>query len=209
MYNEKKYLGIVKHYEECFTKYGDTHKGVDWPNENDAVTRYSVMLDVIKEKKDELTLLDFGCGFAHLYEYVINNNLNFVQYSGLDISEMYYEYCVNKFPGNKFYQMDILEACDNLPVFDYIVMNGVFTEKQDLTFDEMFEYFKRTITVIFDKSRVGMAFDVMSSHVGKERDDLFHLPLDPLSNFLVNNITRSFIIRNDYGLYEYTVYLYK
>jgi hypothetical protein len=37
---------------------------------------------------------------------------------------------------------------------------------------------------------------------------LFHLPLDLLSNFLVKNISRNFIIRNDYGLFEYTVYVY-
>ena len=42
-----------------------------------------------------------------------------------------------------------------------------------------------------------------------EKDFLFHLPLDTLAFFLTKELTRNFIIRNDYGLYEYTVYLYK
>ena len=42
-----------------------------------------------------------------------------------------------------------------------------------------------------------------------ERDDLFHVPLDLLANFFSKNVSRNFIIRNDYDLYEYTVYLYR
>lgn len=49
----------------------------------------------------------------------------------------------------------------------------------------------------------------MSKDVDWEREDLFHLSLDELSNFLTKEVSRNFIIRNDYGLYEYTTYLYK
>jgi hypothetical protein len=93
--------------------------------------------------------------------------------------------------------------------FDYVVMNGVFTEKRELTFDEMFDYFKQVMRVVFPKVRQGLAFNVMSKAVDWERDDLFHLPTDLLIAFLVKELSRHFIIRNDYGLYEYTVYLYK
>ena len=56
---------------------------------------------------------------------------------------------------------------------------------------------------------MGIAFNVMSKDVDWERDDLFHLPLSELSSFLSKNLTRRYIIRNDYGLYEYTTYVYK
>ena len=38
---------LVKHYENCFHKHGDTPQGVDWPNKQDAETRYQVMLQGI------------------------------------------------------------------------------------------------------------------------------------------------------------------
>ncbi len=44
---EKKYQDIVSHYEKCFELYGDTHKGVDWPNMPDLEKRYEIMLQVI------------------------------------------------------------------------------------------------------------------------------------------------------------------
>ena len=60
------YTSIIKHYEDCFTTHGDNHLGVDWPNMEDALVRYAVMLQIdqynMSIKKDEYTLLDFGCG---------------------------------------------------------------------------------------------------------------------------------------------------
>jgi len=38
---------------------------------------------------------------------------------------------------------------------------------------------------------------------------LFHVSYDLLSDYLCKNLTRHHIIRNDYGLYEYTVYVLK
>jgi hypothetical protein len=58
----KKYLDIVSHYESCLERYGDTNLGVDWPNKEDANTRYRVMIEVISEPSSGMIrLLDFGC----------------------------------------------------------------------------------------------------------------------------------------------------
>ena len=88
-------------------------------------------------------------------------------------------------------------------------MNGVFTEKRGLTFDEMFHYFQELTEKVFSICNIGVAFNVMSKNVDWERGDLFHLSHDLLTEFLCKKITRNYIIRNDYGLYEYTVYLFK
>ena len=206
---DKKYLSIVSHYEACLEKYGDTHLGVDWPKQEDADTRYGVMLEVIRGGPSKrVSLLDFGCGASHCYEYILRHQLVNIEYSGLDLSEKFIRLSRNKFPSVNYYCLDILDDHASIPDFDYIVMNGVFTEKRELSFEEMFAYFKRVVSRVFSKARVGIAFNVMSSHVDWERDDLFHLPLDTLAAFLTKELTRDFIIRNDYGLYEYTTYVY-
>jgi SAM-dependent methyltransferase len=209
--HQKKYKSIISHYESCLEKYGDTHLGVDWPKAKDVDIRYEVMLQVIKPIVATKTyLLDFGCGASHLYEYINRNNLlDRIDYSGLDLSEKFISLSKLKFPNINYYCQDILEKHTNLPEFDYIIMNGIFTEKCDLSFIEMFSYFKKTLARVYTKSRIGLAFNVMSKHVDYERSDLFHLPFDLLTNFITKNLTRNFIIRHDYGLYEYTVYVYK
>jgi 2-polyprenyl-3-methyl-5-hydroxy-6-metoxy-1,4-benzoquinol methylase len=207
---QKKYLNIVTHYEACLEKYGDTHRGVDWPNRADTETRYQVMLEVIQPSTEaKVSLLDFGCGASHLYEFMLRHDLTQIAYSGLDISEKFIYLSQSKFPSVKYYCLDILENSIQLPNFDYVVMNGVFTEKRNLTFEEMWEFCKSILRHIFPKVRFGLAFNVMSSHVNWEREDLFHLPFDLLAGFLKEELSRNFVIRNDYGLYEYTTYVYR
>ena len=41
------YRDIVAHYEKCFEQHGDCPKGVDWPNAEDAKTRYRIMLELV------------------------------------------------------------------------------------------------------------------------------------------------------------------
>ena len=212
MSDEKNYLEIVKHYENCLEQHGDNHLGVDWPNADDVDKRYKVMLDLIKYKDDQngkVSLLDFGCGGAHLLHFIEQSNIANIRYSGLDASEKFVHLCRNKYPNFDFYCVDILEKSNELPAFDYIIMNGVFTEKRNLSFDEMFGYFSKMVKIAFEKVNVGLAFNVMSKHVDWERDDLFHVPFDTLANFIQKNLSRNYVIRNDYGLYEYTVYVYK
>src|SRR5579885_422110 len=208
---EKKYLSIVSHYESCLERHGDTHLGVDWPKEEDVETRYRMMLEVTKpeHRGDRVRLLDFGFGTSHLYEHILRRGIGGIEYAGLDLSEKFVRLSRSKYPANTYYCADILDDAVSLPRFDYVVLNGVFTEKRELSFEEMFSYFKRVLKKVFAHSDIGLAFNAMSKHVDWERDDLFHLPFDTLASFLTSELTRNFVFRNDYGLYEYTAYVYR
>ena len=200
---------IVEHYEQCLAQFGDTHLGVDWPNSTDANTRYRVMLELVRDKKSPASLLDFGCGASHLYPVLLSGEYSKLSYAGLDASRAFYELSRSKYPENKYYLLDVLTGADALPMHDYIVMNGVFTEKRSLTYEQMLEYSQRTIKVAYEKARIGIAFNVMSEFVDWKRDDLFHLEIAVLVSFIIKELSKNFVIRNDYGLYEYTVYVYK
>ncbi|MDQ7062051.1 MAG: class I SAM-dependent methyltransferase [Sulfurimonas sp.] len=211
-----EYKKIIEHYEECFEKFGDTPQGVDWTKEEQVESRYNTMLELInfREKSFQITenisLLDYGCGLSHLYEYIVKNNIDYVEYTGLEISNKFFEVSKKKFPDNTYIKGDILKDNNLLKnKYDYIIINGVFTEKRDLSYQDMFSYFEKMIEKIYEYCDKGIAFNVMSKQVDWEIDTLFHVPMDDMANFLTKKISRNFIIRNDYGLYEYTVYLYK
>ncbi len=203
----KKYLELISHYEECFCKHGDSHLGVDWPKFDDAQKRYKVMLDILNINSP-CTLLDFGCGLGHLLEYIRKKNLKQIYYEGCDISSLFVSKCKEKFPDVVFFEIDILEN-DIQTTYDYIIANGVFTEKRNMTFDEMWDYFSEVILKLFQVCKKGLAFNLMSKHVDWEREDLFHVPFDKLASFLKSKLSRHFIFRSDYGLYEYTTYVFK
>jgi hypothetical protein len=73
----------------------------------------------------------------------------------------------------------------------------------------MWDYTKTLLPALFKKCKYGLAFNVMSEHVDWKRDDLFHVPYDLLADFLQKNLSRNYIFRNDYGLYEFTTYVYR
>lgn len=208
----KLYKEIIDHYESCLQQHGDNHLGVDWPKREDVGKRYKTMLDIIQyssAKDKQVTLLDFGCGTGHLNEFIINHSHHNISYSGLEISEKFLQVAKVKYPKVSFYLGDVLDEDFSFPIHDYIILNGVFTEKRGLSFENMWEYFTAVIKKVFQKCDVGVAFNVMSKNVDWERDDLFHVSMDLLSNFLCEEVSRNFVIRNDYGLYEYTTYILK
>lgn len=210
--SEEPYRKIADHYEGCFDKHGPTHLGVDWPNQHDLHKRYRVMLDLIPENKFPCSFLDFGCGAGLMAGWLKKEELlHLLDYYGCDISQKFVDHCKEKFKETveEFFLLDATKNPEQLPTFDYIIMNGVFTMKVGLSQEQMWDHFCQLISIVFSKATKGIAFNLMSKQVDWERDDLFHVSLDQLAFFLTKQLSRHFVIRNDYGLYEYTVYLYK
>jgi SAM-dependent methyltransferase len=203
------YLDIARHYEACLEAHGDTPKGVDWPDPTHVDLRYRTMLEIVRAGETNVSLLDFGCGTGHLLDYIQRYDIAGIRYSGLDISKKFVAVAQAKYPAVKFYCLDILRGAESLPVFDYVVMNGVLTEKLGLEYHDMFSFMKKLLPVVFTKANMGLAFNVMSKHVDWERADLFHVPFDELAAYLKAEISRNIVFRADYGLYEYTVYVYR
>jgi SAM-dependent methyltransferase len=211
MTSQPRYQTIADHYVACLERHGDNHFGVDWPNEEDAHTRHRVMLEVIRPGigAEPHRVLDFGCGAAHLMEHIRAEKRTDIDYAGLDIAEPFVKLSQAKFPEAPFWCLDVLtDDVSALPRFDYAVLNGVFTEKLELSYDEMFDFMSRTVARVFSLVEVGIAFNVMSKHVDWERHDLFHVPFDEMAAFLTANVTRNIVLRADYGLYEFTAYAY-
>ncbi|HYN06465.1 MAG TPA: methyltransferase [Vicinamibacterales bacterium] len=205
----KPYLSIVRYCEALLEQHGDSHLGVGWRTQEIANTGFRVMLDLIRTPDAKVSLLDFGCGLSHLYEYIRARGFDHITYAGLDLSPRFLEVSRRKFPEITYYDFDVLEEPDRLPVFDYIIIHGLFTARIDIPYPDMFDYVSSVLRVLFPKARTGLAFTMMSKYVDWERDDLFHVPFDELARFLTQHLTRNFVIRHDYGLYEYTTYLYK
>jgi SAM-dependent methyltransferase len=205
------HLSIVAACEDDLERHGDSYLGVGWTKSKElAELRYRMMLDVIRgPHNEEVTLLDFGCGASHLLDYMVEHGVARVRYSGLDLSPKFLALSRSKHPSVTYYELDVLKDSQRLPDFDYIILNGIFNYRGELSHEEMLAYCKDVLRAVFPKARHAIAFNVMSTQVDWERDDLFHLPLDELTSFLSSELSRHFVVRHDYGLYEYTTYVYR
>ena len=208
---EKPYASIVRFAEQCLDHHGDSFRGVGWTRSQEQTDRrYRVMLGLLAPARGRsATLLDFGCGASHLYEHIRGHVRDDIHYSGLDVSARFLELSRGKFPHLSYYDVDVLDDDAGLPDFDYIVMNGVFTLRSALSVPAMMAYFEALVTRVWAHARRGIAFNVMSRYVEWERDDLFHMPMETLAAFLSRGLSRHFVLRHDYGLFEYTAYVYR
>lgn len=201
---------IVEHYERCFARHGRTPQGVDWPNQPDLEQRFDVMLDVAAGASRPATLLDLGCGPGLLVDYLqARGRMDEFHYRGIDLSAPMIASARAAWPGLSFDIRDIL--ADPLPAdsVDFVIMNGVLTERRDLSRAAMIDFAEALLAAAFRLARRGIAFNVMSRHVDWERDDLFHWGFDEVAAFARARLSRHLAFRADYGLYEFTTYVFR
>jgi SAM-dependent methyltransferase len=199
---------LVHHYETCLERFGDCPRGVDWPDRSSAQARYRVMAELL-QGQSSASLLDFGCGAGHFLDFLRATNRQGVRYMGLDLSPAFISLCRSKYKGISFRCGDILANEDIVPEVDFVVMNGVFTERQGIDWQAMYDAMCELLRVVYSKTRQAMAFNLMSKLVDWERADLFHVPYELIAEFVHTELSPHHVIRADYGLREYTVYVYR
>jgi SAM-dependent methyltransferase len=196
--------------EELLRRHGDGHRAVGYTSTaEEARAHYALMVEIVRERDEPIHLLDFGCGLAHMLDYLETRpDLANVRYSGLDLSEEFLEAARKRHPKADLFRLDALADEEALPQYDYITLNLLFNFRGKLTYDEMKSYWQSLTSLVFRHARKGIAFNTMSKHVDWERDDLFHLPFDEMAAFVAQNLSRHFVIRHDYPAFEYTTYVY-
>ncbi len=206
------YLKLAAHYRDCLKKYGDKARGMDWPRHKDNLLRFAVMTDLFAQdmRGRRVKVLDFGCGTSHFYQYLQARGLSSkVEYTGIDIGAESIEISKRKFPRNRYLCLDVLATNRSIGVYDYIVINGLFTQKRTMSEREMRAFLTRILTRLQPCYRKGLAFNTMSDQVDFKRPGSFHFGLTQAAALFTKNFTRHFVVRHDYGLYENTFYLFK
>lgn len=203
---------ILAHYDRALDEHGDTPQGALWPNAHDRTRRYDVMLDLLAERSNEhIVLCDLGCGTGELLSRIRERGLHHISYFGVDRSARALAMARSKFPGVRFIELDVNDPDADLTAIDcdFLVANGLFTIKHQLTQDQMAGFLESTVKAVWPHVRKGMAFNVMSKVVDWERDDLFHASMDDMARLLHSLAGRRVRMRGDYGLYEFTCYAYQ
>jgi SAM-dependent methyltransferase len=209
---EAPYQSLVRMVEDLYAEHGDSHRGLGYPKLEGFDTRYRVYLDVIRgaEVGKKRSLLDVGCGTARLLDLIKSSGRNEIKYRGVDLSPKLIKAAREKHPEADFVcgdPFELEEIWTALP--DYVVFGGIFTLRLQMSVEEMTDYMIRLLRLAFAGCRCALAFNVMSHHVDWQREDLFHVSFDRMAEILQANFGRHYLFRADYGLYEYTVYLYR
>lgn len=197
-----------KHYKALFKKYGVDAKSVQWSDKESQYKRFEALLEV---ENNILSIIDLGCGFGDLYEYLKLKNFN-GKYLGLDNVDEFIDAAKERFSdtNTEFKKFDINTS--EIPKgYDYIILSGVFNNK----FDGNYDFMINTINEMFKQCEKGIAFNAMSSYVDYQADNLYYSNPLEIFDYCKIHLTRKVILKHDYIVkegsipFEYTMFLYK
>lgn len=200
---------LKDHYSKTFALFGATPKGVDWGKPEDVELRYANMLAVIEDRNQKCSLLDVGCGYGGLFEYMGKTGKSkAIDYTGIDVCAAMINDGKKKYQaqGAQLRVQDIFK-CDQ--AHDYVVCSGILTQKLTASTLDMNAYANALIKYMFNICHKGIAFNIMTTHCNFFAPNLYYrCPLDTFA-FCTNELSRKVAIDHSYRLYEYTVYVYK
>lgn len=197
-------VDIKEHYQKLLAEYGDSPQATQYSDRETQELRFDYLVQI-----DDLNgklILDFGCGTAHLATYLKSKGVKF-DYIGVDIVPEFLEIAKQKHPEFRF---GSLEDFQDISV-DYAFVCGVFNNKMA----DNQKFYQDTIKTLFEKSKQGISFNMMSSYVDYYDDNLFYEKPENVFAFAKNHITPFVVLRNDYQIkqgvppFDFTVYLYR
>lgn len=200
---------LRQHYAEKFSTHGPSSEGVDWgSDQTKMLLRYDKMLSVINYAgENKPSLLDVGCGYGGLRNYATSKNID-LDYTGIDVANNMIEWAVaNSAPGN-FIHGDILDY-EFEGQFDYVVCNGILTQKLETPGLQMDQFAAELIRRMFSLCRIGIVFNTMTTKVNYYSNNLYYRNPAELLAWCLSEISPHIKLDHAYPLYEYTIYLYR
>ena len=189
--------------------HGPSPAGVDWGTDGTkALLRYDRMLQVAGcTPSNKPSFLDVGCGYGALYAHAISEDID-LRYTGIDVAANMIEWAAANLPTGLFIHGDVLDVELHEP-FDYVVCNGILTQKLEVSGLEMDAFASRMIRRLFSLCTIGVAFNVMTTKVNHFSNNLYYRNPVELFAWCLSEITPHVKLDHAYPLYEYTVYLYR
>lgn len=198
------------HYNRTFAEHGATGEGVDWgPDPADHQLRLDRMVAVIetgRQPEAAQSLLDVGCGYGSLLDVIKERGLD-LSYTGIEICEAMLNTARARHPDGTWLSGDILRTNEER-VYDYAVCNGLLTQKLTVSQRDMDAFLKAVVTRMFRLTRLGIAFNVMTTHVNFTEPNLYYRNPAELLAWCMSELTPRVRLDHAYPLFEYTLYLY-
>lgn len=198
-----KYKSIINFYKKNLKLHGNTNKGLAWESLKKTELRYKTLLKIIlKEKfKKNFKILDFGCGISGFYLF-LKKKINNFNYTGIDTSQQVINYCKKKFRTNKYYCLDILEDNKNIGKFDIIILNGIFTIKNNLNNKNMYTYIFKILKLLKRKTKKIIIVNFMTDKPDWKNKKNFYPDFNILKYYIKKELSKNFYILNLNRIFE-------
>ena len=213
MDTSKNLLKLKSHYNNLFQKFKESYKTAQQSSRETQKKRMKILIENFKFNNQD-RILDFGCGTAFLYKYLIRKKNFKGYYTGIDISDKIIRYNKIKFKKNKkvnFLNLDISKKKVNLKNYDYVFISGTFNNK----INNNWLWMKICLKKIFKSTKKVLVFNNLSHYVDYKDKNLFYIRPEKVFSYCKRNLSNYVILRNEYQIkkrvipFEFTTYVFK
>ncbi len=194
---------VIDYYEGKLQSFGTTPRGVDWKDESSQTKRFEQLARALglAERRDPFTLIDFGCGYGALLQYLRG--------LGAAVTYIGYDRSARMIAEARATNADAMFTTDwdSVPRADYVVASGVFNVRLDTPPDEWHAYVIRTLEAIDAKAAEGWAVNFLTVYADEDRrrGDLHYADPAVLFDWCKRSVSKWVSLLHDYDLYEFTV----
>ena len=197
---------VRSYYLGKFRDHGAVPEGMDWKDRKSQILRFEIIKEVGIESGS--SILDVGCGYGAFYEFLKEQDIH-VDYTGIDLVEDMIIHAQEKYREVRFVVADIRHFNPGRE-YDYVVASGPFNVKGDVENERWWnDFVKTSLFKMFRLARKAIVFNIMTPYVDYTYSRLFYPDISLLTDFIVKELSRYFILRHDYELYEMTFYVFK
>lgn len=198
---------VAEYYTTKLAAHGETPRGVDWNGEEGQTLRFEQLCKII-DKANHFSINDLGCGYGALYDFLSSKNEGF-SYLGVDISDGMIRAAKQRFKDQP--QARFVSSSEPDQVADFGVASGIFNVRMGRSDDDWQPYLEATLDVLDRTSRIGFAFNCLTSYSDKYkmRDYLYYADPCVLFDLCKRRYSRNVALLHDYDLYEFTILVRK
>ena len=169
--------------------------------------RFSMISETFSNDND-FSIHDVGMGLAQFYDFFKNKYPDkHFEYSGTEIVPEYFDNCKEKYPDLSFYLRNLAETIIT-EQYDYVIMSGVFHQIRETKRKEWEFYIQKLLTNSFVGVKKAMVFNVVSPFVDFYQTQVYYCNLSKLLNFINDDLSRFWTIKQNYPLFEMTITVY-
>ncbi len=198
---------VAEYYTSKLAEHGETPRGVDWNGNESQELRFEQLCKLI-DTSSPFSINDLGCGYGALYDFLASKQKQFT-YNGIDVSEKMILTAINRYKDKSNARFIVSSEPDKQQ--DYSLASGIFNVRMNRSDDEWLSYIKDTLDLLDRNSRLGFAFNCLTSYSDKDkmRDYLYYADPGALFDLCKRRYSRNIALLHDYGLYEFTILVRK
>lgn len=204
--NAKEIQQTIDRYNERIREYGITEKALGWGDKGRSKLRFEILCS--EWDFAGATILDYGCGFGDLYQYIRDTRTADFKYIGIDLNET----IINIAKSRNYEHAEFYVVSENpVPVLnglnkkiDYVLSSGIFNFK----LENNINFIKNTLDLFNTYAQKGFAANFLSDKVDFRAEQNYHSnPAEILD--IAYKYGNNIVLKNNYMPFEFTLLVNK